>query len=86
MTEHSVNIKAKKSIEISGVTNVVGFDSESLVLDTTEGRLTIEGRELAVNDLSVSGGKISASGEIISLEYKQPQNDSGKGFFTRIFK
>ncbi len=86
MTEHSVNIKAKKSIEISGVTNVVGFDSESLVLDTTEGRLTIEGRELAVNDLSVSGGKISASGEIISLEYKQTQNESGKGFFARIFK
>lgn len=86
MTEHSVNIRAKKTVEICGVTSVVGFDSESLVLDTTEGRLTIEGRELTVNDLSVSDGKISASGEIIGLQYTKVQNEGTKGFFARIFK
>ena len=86
MTEHSVNIRAKKTVEICGVTGVVGFDSESLVLDTTEGRLTIEGRELTVNDLSVSDGKISASGEIIGIMYTRVQNEGSKGFFARIFK
>lgn len=86
MSEHIVNIKSRKMIEISGVTNVVGFDSESLVLDTSEGRLVIEGRELTVNDLSVTGGKISAGGEIISLQYTKAQSEGGKGFFARIFK
>ena len=86
MTEHGVMIRARKLIEISGVTSVVGFDSESIVLDTTEGRLTVEGRELAVSDLSVSDGKISASGEIISLQYTKVQDKGAKGFFARIFK
>ncbi len=86
MTEHGVMIRARKLIEISGVTSVVGFDSESIVLDTTEGRLTVEGRELTMNDLSVSDGKISASGELISLQYTKVQDTDAKGFFARIFK
>lgn len=86
MTEHGVMIRARKLIEISGVTSVVGFDSESIVLDTTEGRLTVEGRELTMNDLSVSDGKISASGELISLQYTKVQDTDSKGFFARIFK
>ncbi len=86
MTEHYVNMRARNTVEIGGVTNVVGFDSESLVLDTTEGRLTIEGRELCVSDLSVSDGKIGASGQIIGMQYTKVQNESGKGFFSRIFK
>lgn len=86
MTEHNIVIKARKLIEISGVTGVVGFDSESIVLDTAEGRVTVEGRALTVNDLSVSDGKISASGEVISVQYTKVQSDSGKGFFARIFK
>ena len=86
MIEHNIVIKARKLIEISGVTGVVGFDSESIVLDTAEGRVTVEGRALTVNDLSVSDGKISASGEVISVQYTKVQSDSGKGFFARIFK
>ena len=86
MTEHNIVIKARKLIEINGVTGVVGFDSESIVLDTAEGRVTVEGRALTVNDLSVSDGKISASGEVISVQYTKAQSDSGKGFFARIFK
>ena len=86
MSEHVVNIKGKNQISISGVTSVVGFDSESLVVDTNEGRLTVEGIGLSVGDLSVANGEITAQGEIVSLMYSKTNNESDKSFFARIFK
>lgn len=85
MAEHKIVITDGNEIEISGITEVIGFDSESIVADTPKGRLLVEGSGLSVSDISVSSGEISAKGEIFSLHYSEI-NEIRSGFFSKLFK
>ena len=85
MAEHSISIGDRKEMTVTGVTELVGFDSETVVMETKQGRLTVEGSMLSINDLSTDSGKLGICGQIDSVAYSQT-GEKGSGFFARLFR
>ncbi len=89
MSEHSLKLNNRKSMELSGVNNVNTFDEEEIILETDLGFLYILGKELHINMLNLDEGKVALQGEINSLEYKAQGTDikaKGKNILNRLLK
>lgn len=81
---HNIIMENRKSLSVSGVTDVESFDEQTVVLYTDMGQLTIRGTELHLERLNTDAGDVGVTGNIYGLLYT---NDSGKsGFLSRIFK
>lgn len=87
-TNHRVTLEDRSTMTVSGVTEVVSFDEETVVLDTVLGRLTIEGSSLHIQTLDVAAGIVSLSGRIDGLGYESVSEEGGArqgGIFSRLF-
>ena len=85
---HTCFVQNRASANISGVREVVSFDENQVIMDTDMGLLTLKGKELHVNRLTVEKGEIDVEGRIDSLEYSS--NDayrkSGQSILKRLFQ
>lgn len=86
-TSHHLIMENRKRISVSGVEDVVNFDEEAIALDTIMGRLSICGKNLHINKLSIDTGEVVVEGEVNSCVYSVPQeNQKGGGLFRRMFQ
>lgn len=83
---HSVSIKDRASISVTGVTEVISFDDSSIVLKTGQGGMAIEGSSLKIDRLSVENGEISADGKIDSVYYFSAGKKEKSGFLRGMFR
>lgn len=83
MLPHQLSLDERKSLRVSGVSEVESFDEQSAVLRTSCGVLLIHGEGLHMQNLSIDGGQVSVEGQISSLSYEEPRK--AKGFFGRLF-
>jgi sporulation protein YabP len=68
-TSHQVILSGRRTLTVDGVKDVANFDDDSIVLETTEGTLTVRGKGLKLHQLDVATGRLEASGEVDSLQY-----------------
>ena len=89
MNEHSIMMANRKSVELSGITNVINFDEEEVILETVMGFLEIGGEELHITMLNLDKGQVAVVGSINHLAYK-PQGtnlkNKGKTILNRLLK
>lgn len=67
--KHAVAIEARKSVAISGVTEVESFDERSVQLFTDCGELTLEGEGLHIGTLDIAAGHVEIEGHLSALYY-----------------
>jgi len=82
--ERYLLINSKKSVTMNGVINVRGFDEGYVTLETVDGEVTVEGKELKIENLSKDTGEIYISG-IISAAYFKEEKET-QSVFKRLFK
>ena len=70
---------------ISGVTEVVSFDEEEVVMETARGLLTVTGSDLHVDKLSLDIGELSLQGVIDGIVYADGNQHRRGGFWSRFF-
>lgn len=80
----SVIIENRKQISLSGVCECLGFDEDTIFLDTKLGKLTIKGNGLHITNFNTESGELTAEGRILALGYTQ--NDDKKSFFSKLFR
>ena len=61
---HSFFSRARDGIEIEGVCDVTTFDEEGVSLDTSCGRMAVEGENLHVTVLNITDGRVVIEGRI----------------------
>ena len=86
--EHAFSLRQRESMEISGVTDVVSFDEQSVVLDTTCGNMSLDGEGLHVQVLNLEEGIVTVNGRIDSVEYFDvagAQNEK-RGLWGKLFR
>lgn len=85
---HKVTINGRHSGTISGVSDVLSFDLNEIVLETTQGMLMIRGEELHMNRLTLEKGEVDIEGKVDSLVYSENVQEKGKGesLFGRLFR
>ena len=79
---HDLQLKERKALTLSGVTEVVSFDDSTVVLQTALGTLVVQGRELQLKTLSLEGGQVAVDGTVTALTYEEPRSG---GWRQRLF-
>lgn len=83
-----LSLKNRKVLEVSGVSDVVSFDEESVELSTQCGTLTVEGENLHVQTLNLEKGSVCVEGTVNSLAFEDTErkDPNGKsGLFGKLF-
>lgn len=83
MEQHSLHYKPD-GIEISGVTAVESFDQKCVLLHIDSGILELRGGGFVLKDMTSDSGKLSFTGKIRSLEYKEKIEASS--LLKKLFK
>lgn len=79
---HRLTLDERKKLTVSGVTEVLSFDSDSVLLKTVKGLLSVHGEELKLHALSPDAGAVEVSGQIDQLNYTTLREG---GFLRRLF-
>lgn len=85
---HRLNMEDRKRLEMTGISDVISFDLNKILLETDYGVVTVKGDNLHVNRLSVEKGELDIDGSIQSLEYSEVSSFGKKGesFFGRLMR
>lgn len=81
---HNIIVEDRKKMTLTGVKDVLSFDEETVVLDTSLGRLTVKGSGLHIVNFDTKSGDLSAEGRLYALVYTSEERNGG--FFSRVFK
>lgn len=79
---HKLTLNERKTLSITGVSEVVSFDDTSVMLHTALGTLLIQGEQLQLKSLSPDGGQMAVDGHISALAYEEPRPSGG--FLRRL--
>lgn len=82
----NIILENREKLTVTGVTDILTFDEDEIVLNTQNGILEISGRELKVEKLSSDEGEVLAKGFITSLSYAGEIREKSSGFFKNMFK
>ena len=80
---HKLTLNERKSLTMTGVTEVLRFEESAVVLRTNLGMLTVQGQELKLKTLSLDGGQVAVEGEISALIYEEPRE---AGLWQRLWR
>lgn len=84
--EHNVFLESRRKLVLSGVNEVDSFEEDNVLLKTTKGNLTIRGNGMKMESYNNEVGDLVLNGNIYALVYTNDKDNSGGGFFGRIFK
>lgn len=70
MREHTLTLKNREKLTMSGVAQIISFDETLVVLETALGILHVQGDGLQLKTLSVDGGQVEVVGTITALTYE----------------
>lgn len=80
-------MESRKRLALSGVTDVVSFNEENIMLDTNQGALLIRGNGLKMNKLDVQNGEVTITGCINSFNYTGTESKRDKeSIISKLFK
>ncbi len=69
LSNQSVFLENRNRLNVTGVNDVLGFDDETVLMDTELGQLTVKGQNLKVLSFTVETQSISVEGNIAALVY-----------------
>lgn len=78
---HKLCLNERRELTMTGVTEVVSFEENAVVLRTSLGMLIVQGKELQLKTLSLEGGQVAVEGSVSALIYEEPRI----GGWRRIF-
>ena len=79
---HKLQMSERRSLTMTGVTEVVSFDENTVVLQTSLGLLVVQGQQLQLKNLTLEGGQVAVEGTISALSYEEPR----QGGWRRLFR
>lgn len=83
----NIVLENREKLNVSGVKDVLSFDDQMIIVQTTLGLLTIKGDNLRVNKLNIDTSDFSVDGKISSLTYSNSENfKEHTSFLGKIFK
>lgn len=87
-TSHKLTLTNRKTVLVTGVADVLAFDLNEILLETTQGMLMIKGNDLHVKRLSLEKGEVDIEGRIDSFLYSEitGHGTQKESFIGRLFR
>lgn len=73
---HKLSLSERNVLTLTGATEVVSFDENTVVLRTSLGQLNVHGKNLQLKNLSLEGGQVAVEGHVAALIYEEPRPTS----------
>mgnify|MGYP000451773979 CR=1 FL=1 len=87
--QHRVILTNRGTCALNGISDILSFDVNEILLETEMGMLMIRGIDLHVNRLTLEKGEVDIDGKIDSLTYTGGQGkkaDKGTSLFRKMFQ
>ena len=81
---HNVTVEDCRRVVATGVSEVMSFDEQQVVMDTDHGVLTVEGNGLHVEKLSLDIGEVAIAGTVNALYYARRKQSKGS-LWSKLF-
>lgn len=85
-TAQNLILENRRSLSISGITDVDSFDEREICLYTQLGELAIQGKELHIDSMSVETGDMTITGDIWSIVYGDRDRRGPLSMLGRLFR
>lgn len=86
-TKQNVCVFSRKRIELSEITEVLGFSDGEITLLSSLGMIAIEGQNLKIENFSAETGQLFINGDFDGLYYFKGRDEKEKhGFLSGLFK
>ena len=79
--QHKLCLSERSQLTMTGVSEVVSFEDNAVVLKTALGTLVVQGRDMKLKTLSLDGGQVAVDGTVSALIYEEPRG----GWARRLF-
>ncbi|GHV40336.1 hypothetical protein FACS189490_05310 [Clostridia bacterium] len=76
---HKVSLENRERLSLTGITEVLSFDENTVAAATDRENIIIKGEGLKIGAVNVNSGQLDVTGTINSVAY-----DSSKGFGKNI--
>lgn len=85
---HKIVVIQRKSGTVTGISDVLSFDENEIVLDTEMGLLTIKGKDLHISRLTLELGEADLEGRVDSMVYSERGHKKKKegSLVQRLFR
>ena len=85
---HKLSLDNRKQMNLTGIKDVVAFDLNQILLESTLGMIHIKGKDLKVTRLSIEKGELNIGGTIDSIVYSEVKDygEKSKSFVKRMFR
>ena len=84
---HNIVLKDRKILEITGVKQIDSFDSNEFLMETAQGWLVVEGKELTLGKLDTERGDVSIRGLVENMSYTSNKKSGAReSVFSKLFK
>lgn len=83
---HNVIIENREKLSLSGVTDVDNFDDGEVLIYTSMGDLSIRGKNLKVEAVSVETGELKLTGQIKALVWGDKDRTKKLGILGKILR
>ena len=84
--DQNIILENRRSMTISGITDVDSFDAREISLYTQLGELIVKGRELHIDSMSVETGDMTITGEIQAMIYGDSDRKGPVSALGRLFR
>lgn len=75
--QHRVILTNRGTCALNGISDILSFDVNEILLETEMGMLMIRGIDLHVNRLTLEKGEVDLSGKIDSIQYSDVSKGKG---------
>lgn len=87
--QHKIILTNRGTCALNGISDILSFDVNEILLETEMGMLMIRGMDLHVNRLTLEKGEVDLSGKIDSIQYSDVNKGKGlqgESLLGRLFK
>ena len=70
---HKLCLNERRELTMNGVTEVVSFEENAVILRTSLGTMIVQGKDLQLKTLSLEGGQVAVEGSVSALIYEEPR-------------
>lgn len=83
--KQTLTVTNREVLLINGVTKVLGFDSDYVLTDGEYGKITVEGENLAIENLTKDSGELKIIGKINAVIFANEKKERRR-MLTRLVK
>lgn len=83
---HTVTVEEREKVRIGGVLEVLSFDEEGVMMETTCGLLMLKGSGLHIGKLDLDAGDVTVDGSVDNILYSDGSFTEKHSILGKLFR